>query len=75
MLSTVPTNTKGTKPSSRGIEGVGSLSPSILTRTWNNVQVEQSLHYQLHIYISYILKIVIIFTVKNVLSINLQFQK
>lgn len=35
MLSTVPTNTKGTWPSSRGIVGCGSLSPSILTRTWN----------------------------------------
>lgn len=31
--SMVPTKTKGTRPSSRGCVGFGSLSPSILTRT------------------------------------------
>lgn len=46
MLSTVPTNTKGTWPSSRGIVGCGSLSPSILTRTWNKHGWETTVPFQ-----------------------------
>lgn len=41
MLSTVPTNTNGTCPSSRGIVGCGSLSPSILTRTCQTITLRK----------------------------------
>lgn len=54
MLSTVPTNTKGTWPSSRGIVGCGSLSPSILTRTWNKHRWKTMVHFKALTYQLYV---------------------
>lgn len=47
ILSTVPTKTKGTWPSSRGMVGWGSLSPSIFTRTCKTSTTPLKLNYRM----------------------------